>query len=366
MTSHAAVVARGMGKPCVAGAGDVRIDGKAGTLTVRGTVVKAGDFITLDGATGEVMLGVVPTVAARAVAATSPTLMGWADEVRTLRVRTNADTPLDAAHGAQVRRRGHRPLPHRAHVLRRRPHRRRARDDPGRRRDGPARGAGQAPADAARRTSSSCSAIMAGLPVTIRLLDPPLHEFLPKTDDDMEVVAKALGVAVAEIAARAHKLHEFNPMLGHRGCRLGITYPGDLRDAGPRHLRGARPMVQKKAGKTGDPGDHDPAGRARAKELDAHEGAGRPGRRRGDASATGAEARLPGRHHDRAAARRAARRRDRRDRRVLQLRHQRPDADDLRPVAATTPARSCATYAAAGHPRARSVRHRSTSRASAS
>ena len=80
--------------------------------------------------------------------------------------------------------------------------------------------------------------IMEGLPVTIRLLDPPLHEFLPKTDADMEVVAKDLGVAVAEIEARAHKLHEFNPMLGHRGCRLGISYPGDLRDAGARHLRG--------------------------------------------------------------------------------------------------------------------------------
>ena len=118
-----------------------------------------------------------------------------------LKVRANAETPLDAAHRAQVRRRGHRPVPHRAHVLRRRPHRRRARDDPGRRRGGPPRGAGQDPADAARATSSSCSTIMAGLPVTIRLLDPPLHEFLPHTEEDMEAVAEATGVDVAKLDA---------------------------------------------------------------------------------------------------------------------------------------------------------------------
>ena len=142
--------------------------------------------------------------------------------------------------------------------------------------------------------------IMAGLPVTIRLLDPPLHEFLPKTHADMEVVAKDLGVAVAEIEARAHKLHEFNPMLGHRGVRLGISYP-EIYEMQARAIFEAVAEVQKKAGKTVIPEIMIPL-IATQEGTRPHEGRGRPGRVRGQ-PAVGREARIPGRHHDRAAAR---------------------------------------------------------------
>ena len=326
MTSHAAVVARGMGKPCVAGAGDVRIDGAAGTLSVRGTVVKAGEFMTLDGSTGEIMLGVVPTVQPE-LSGDFAELMAWADEFRTLGIRANAETPVDAAQARKFGAEGiglcrtehmffegDRIVAVRQMIL--------ADDEKSRR-------AALAKIQPMQRQDFvGLFEIMAGLPVTIRLLDPPLHEFLPKTHADMEVVAKDLGVAVAEIEARAHKLHEFNPMLGHRGVRLGISYPGNLRDAGPRHLRG-RGRGPEEGGQDGDPRDHDPAGRD-AEGTRPHEGGGRPGRERGQ-SAVGPEARIPGRHHDRAAARGAAGRRHRRVGRLLQFRHQRSHADHLWP-----------------------------------
>src|SRR5262245_6813641 len=211
MTSHAAVVARGMGKPCVAGAGDVRIDGRAGTLSVRGTTVKAGEFITLDGGTGEIMLGVVPTVQPE-LSGDFAELMVWADEVRRLGVRANAETPTDAAtarkfgaEGIGLCRTEHmffegdRIVAVRQMILA---------DDEKARRSALAK-----IQPMQRQDFVELFDIMAGLPVTIRLLDPPLHEFLPKTDADMAGVAKDLGVAVAEVEARAHKLHESNPML---------------------------------------------------------------------------------------------------------------------------------------------------------
>ena len=247
MTSHAAVVARGMGKPCVAGAGDVRIDGKAGTLSVRGTVVKTGDTITLDGSTGEIILGVVPTVQPE-LSGDFSQLMEWADEFRKLGIRTNAETPTDAAQARKFGAEGiglcrtehmffegDRIVAVRQMIL--------ADDETSRR-------AALAKIQPMQRQDFvELFEIMAGLPVTIRLLDPPLHEFLPKTAAEMEVVAKDLGVDVKEIEERANKLHEFNPMLGHRGVRLGISYP-EIYEMQARAIFEAVAEVQKKAGKT--------------------------------------------------------------------------------------------------------------------
>src|SRR5499427_5844576 len=246
MTSHAAVVARGMGKPCVAGAGDVRIDAAAGTLSVRGTTVKAGEQITLDGGTGEIMLGVVPTVQPE-LSGDFAELMTWADEVRTLGIRTNADTPTDAA---QARRfgaegiglcrtehmffEGDRIVAVRQMIL--------ADDEKSRR-------AALAKIQPMQRQDFiELFEIMAGLPVTIRLLDPPLHEFLPKTRADMEQVAKDINVDLREIEARAQKLHESNPMLGHRGVRLGISFP-EIYEMQARAIFEAAVAVQKEGTK---------------------------------------------------------------------------------------------------------------------
>ena len=247
MTSHAAVVARGMGKPCVAGAGDVRIDARAGTLSVRGVTVKTGEFITLDGGTGEIMQGVVPTVQPE-LSGDFAQLMEWADEVRTLGVRTNAETPADAeqarkfgAEGIGLCRTEHmffegdRIVAVREMILA---------DDEKTRRKALAK-----IQPMQRQDFVNLFEIMAGLPVTIRLLDPPLHEFLPKTHADAEVVARDLGVDVAEVEARAQKLHEYNPMLGHRGVRLGISFP-EIYEMQARAIFEAVAEVQKRAGKT--------------------------------------------------------------------------------------------------------------------
>ena len=250
MTSHAAVVARGMGKPCIAGAGDVRIDAAAGTLSVRGTTVRAGEFVTLDGTTGEIMLGVVPTVQPE-LSGDFAELMAWADEFRTLGIRANAETPLDAAQarkfgaeGVGLCRTEHmffdgdRIAAVREMILA---------DDEKARRIALAK-----IQPMQRQDFVALFEIMAGLPVTIRLLDPPLHEFLPKTTADMEQVAKDVGVSVAEIEARANKLHEFNPMLGHRGVRLGISDP-EIYEMQARAIFEAVVDVQTKHGKTVTP-----------------------------------------------------------------------------------------------------------------
>ncbi len=223
MTSHAAVVARGMGRPCVAGAGELRIDYANQTLTALGRTVMAGDTITIDGTTGEVMAGSVPTLQPE-LSGDFGTLMAWADEIRVLKVRTNAETPLDArtavdfgAEGIGLCRTEHmffdaeRIIAVRQMIL--------ARDENGRR----AALAKILPMQ--RQDFIELFRIMAGKPVTIRLLDPPLHEFLPHTEDEMEEVAEAAGVDVESLRIRAAELAEVNPMLGHRGCRLGISYP---------------------------------------------------------------------------------------------------------------------------------------------
>jgi pyruvate,orthophosphate dikinase len=223
MTSHAAVVARGMGRPCVAGAGDLRIDNRAKQIVVRGVTIKEGDVITLDGSTGEIMLGEVPTVQPE-LTGDFGTLMGWVDKIRTLKVRTNAETPLDArtarkfgAEGIGLCRTEHmffepsRIIAVREMIL--------ASDEAGRR----AALAKILPFQ--KNDFVELFEIMAGLPVTIRLLDPPLHEFLPTSEAEMADVARAAGADINQLRARNTQLHESNPMLGHRGCRLGITYP---------------------------------------------------------------------------------------------------------------------------------------------
>jgi len=223
MTSHAAVVARGMGRPCVSGAGMLKIDAAKGEMVAGNVIIKRGDIITIDGAAGQVFKG---KVGLRQPELTGDfgTLMQWADDVRQLKVRTNADTPGDAAtarkfgaEGIGLCRTEHmffeadRIIAVRQMIL--------------------------ADAEADRKAAlakllpiqrGDFEAIfkeMAGLPVTIRLLDPPLHEFLPQKESEFAEVAAAAGTTPAKLRARAIALHEANPMLGHRGCRLGITYP---------------------------------------------------------------------------------------------------------------------------------------------
>jgi pyruvate,orthophosphate dikinase len=223
MTSHAAVVARGMGRPCVSGAGTIQIDYKARVMRVGGMELREDEVITIDGATGEVMLGSVATVQPELVGDFG-TLMAWADKVRRLRVRTNAETPNDCrtarefgAEGIGLCRTEHmffdsgRITAVRQMIL--------AENEAGRR----LALAKLLPEQ--RSDFEQIFEIMAGLPVTIRLLDPPLHEFLPHSEEEFAEVAAAAGVAVETLRRRAGELHEFNPMLGHRGCRLGITYP---------------------------------------------------------------------------------------------------------------------------------------------
>jgi pyruvate,orthophosphate dikinase len=223
MTSHAAVVARGMGKPCVSGAGTIRVDYRAGTLSTAGITLSKGEVVTIDGTTGQVLAGEVP-MREPELSGEFAVLMGWADEVRRLQVRANADTPTDArvavkfgAEGIGLCRTEHmffdaqRILAMREMIL--------ADDEPGRR----AALAKLLPMQ--RGDFLELFAIMGELPVTIRLLDPPLHEFLPRGDKEIAEVATAMGADAKKLAERARQLHEFNPMLGFRGCRLAVAYP---------------------------------------------------------------------------------------------------------------------------------------------
>ncbi len=222
-TSHAAVVARGMGKPCVAGSGDLTVHEAQRTFEAKGQTVREGDWITLDGTAGEVILGKVPLIQPE-LSGDFGTLMKWADAERTIGVRTNADTPADArvtmkfgAEGIGLCRtehmffEGNRIDAVREMIL--------AEDAAGRRR---------ALAKLLPMQRADFLAMfeeMKGLPVIIRLLDPPLHEFLPKTEEEMAAVARAMGVSAEHVREKAESLAEFNPMLGHRGCRLGIAFP---------------------------------------------------------------------------------------------------------------------------------------------
>jgi len=245
MTSHAAVVARGMGRSCVCGASEVRIDESEGTVYIGARELKEGDLITLDGGVGEVFLGEVPTIMPELSGAFG-TLIGWADEVRRLGIRANAETPLDArvarefgAEGIGLSRTEHmffdtdRIIAMREMIM--------AADTEGRK----AALAKLLPMQ--RGDFAELFRIMAGLPVTIRLLDPPLHEFLPHSEDELAEVAKAAGVSIRMARERAIKLNETNPMLGHRGCRLAITYP-EICAMQARAIFEAASLVQKEGG----------------------------------------------------------------------------------------------------------------------
>jgi pyruvate, orthophosphate dikinase len=223
MTSHAAVVARGMGKPCVSGAGAIRIDYSARTLSTGGITLRAGDIVTIDGSTGQVMKGLVSTIKPQ-LSGDFATIMDWADGIRRMKVRANAETPLDArtarefgAEGIGLCRTEHmffegaRILAMREMII--------AHDEAGR------RSALAKILPMQRNDFIELFEIMAGLPVTIRLLDPPLHEFLPQSDAEIDDLAGSLNADREKIRARVAELHEVNPMLGHRGVRIAISFP---------------------------------------------------------------------------------------------------------------------------------------------
>jgi len=223
MTSHAAVVARGMGRPCVSGSGDINIDYETKQFKAGDKIVKEGDVITIDGGSGKVMLGTVPTVKPE-ISGYFSTIMKWADQFRKLKVRTNAETAKDTkiarefgAEGIGLCRTEHmffdeeRILSVRQMILSR------SIDD--------RNNALDKLLPHQKNDFKEIFKTMYGLPVTVRLLDPPLHEFLPKSDKDIEEVARSLNLGVKEIKDRISELHEQNPMLGHRGCRLGISFP---------------------------------------------------------------------------------------------------------------------------------------------
>jgi len=247
MTSHAAVVARGMGKPCVSGAGSLYVDYANQRMTAMGEVFQKGAVITIDGGTGQVMKGAIPTIQPE-LSGDFGTIMGWADDIRRLGVRANADTPADARHardfgaeGIGLVRTEHmffdadRIIAVREMIL--------AGDEKGR------RVALAKILPMQRDDFIELFEIMTGLPVTIRLLDPPLHEFLPSGEDEIDEVAEATGADPETLRARIAELHEFNPMLGHRGCRLAISFP----EIAEMQARAIFEAVVEVAKRTGEP-----------------------------------------------------------------------------------------------------------------
>ncbi len=245
-TSHAAVVARGMGKPCVTGAGDIRVDERAGTMTAGGMTLKTGDIVTIDGTAGQVLEGEAPMTEPE-LPPDFTTVLSWADSLRSLRIRANADTPGDAAaarrfgaEGVGLCRTEHmffdakRIRAVREMILAETQEKRRA--------------SLATLLGVQRQDFAEIFHIMAGLPVTIRLLDPPLHEFLPKSEEDRAEIARSLGMTPEKMRRRAHELDEFNPMLGFRGCRLAIAYP-EIAEMQARAIFEAAIAVEKDTGK---------------------------------------------------------------------------------------------------------------------
>jgi pyruvate,orthophosphate dikinase len=223
MTSHAAVVARGMGRPCVSGSSEIDIDYEKKIFKTATVEIKEGDIITIDGSSGRIILGSVPTVKPE-ISGDFSKLMSWADNIRKLKVRTNAETPLDTkvardfgAEGIGLCRTEHMFFDEERIISVREMILSKTKDDrlkallkllPHQKND-----------------FLKIFKIMHGLPVTVRLLDPPLHEFLPKSEKEISEVAEVVGISVKEVKSRIDELHEQNPMLGHRGCRLGISFP---------------------------------------------------------------------------------------------------------------------------------------------
>ena len=223
MTSHAAVVARGMGTACVSGCGEIKIDEEAKFFTIADQTVKEGDYISLDGSTGNIYVGDIPTVEA-SISGNFDRIMKWADEIRTLQVRTNADTPADAANAVKFGAQGI-GLCRTEHMFfdaERIPKIRKmilsktveAREE-----------ALNELIPFQKGDFKALYEVMEGRPVTIRFLDPPLHEFVPTDEEDIAALAKDMGLTIQEVKSTCDSLHEFNPMMGHRGCRLAVTYP---------------------------------------------------------------------------------------------------------------------------------------------
>ena len=228
MTSHAAVVARGMGECCVSGCGDIKMDEANKKFELAGKTFREGDFISIDGSTGNIYEGVIPTVDAQ-IAGEFGRIMGWADKYRRLKVRTNADTPKDAAKAIELGAQGI-GLTRTEHMF--------FEED--------RRVAALAKIEPMQQSDfEGIYEAMQGYPVTIRFLDPPLHEFVPKEEDDIEALAKAQGKSVEAIKNIIAGLHEFNPMMGHRGCRLTVTYP-EIAEMQTRAVIKAALAVQKR------------------------------------------------------------------------------------------------------------------------
>src|SRR4051812_12573821 len=246
MTSHAAVVARGMGKPCVSGCGSIRVDYGRGTMSIGARTFKAGDVITIDGTLGQVLSGRMPMIEP-ALSGEFGTLMGWADEVRKIGVRVNGDTPDDARTAIKFGAEGI-GLCRTEHMFFEETRIRTVREMILAEEEQPRRAALSKLLPMQRADFVELFEIMKGLPVTIRLLDPPLHEFLPHTQHEIEEVARAMNTDPRKLADRARDLAEFNPMLGFRGCRLAIAYP-EIAEMQARAIFEAAVEAEKRTGK---------------------------------------------------------------------------------------------------------------------
>src|SRR6266508_3309013 len=246
MTSHAAVVARGMGKPCVSGAGAIRVDYGRGTMSIGSRTFKTGDVITIDGSLGQVLAGRMPMIEPK-LSGEFGTLMGWADQVRKLGVRVNADTPEEARTAIKFGGEGI-GLCRTEHMFFEETRIRTVREMILSEDEQSRRAALSKLLPMQRADFVELFEIMKGLPVTIRLLDPPLHEFLPHTQAEIEEVARAMNTDPRRLAERARELHEFNPMLGFRGCRLAIAYP-EIAEMQARAIFEAAVEAEKRTGK---------------------------------------------------------------------------------------------------------------------
>ena len=223
MTSHAAVVARGMGKCCVAGCHDLKINEEEGYFVLGGKTIRLGDYIAIDGSTGAVYGERIPTVPAT-ITGNFEKFMNWCDEFRRLKIRTNADTPKDAKQAREFGAEGI-GLCRTEHMFFETDRINAMREMIVANNEEQRRKALEKLLPMQQKDFEEIFEAMGDFPVTIRYLDPPLHEFLPSQEEDIIELAKELGITVDDLKAKINSLHEFNPMMGHRGCRLSISYP---------------------------------------------------------------------------------------------------------------------------------------------